>query len=443
MDTDETVSGALALVEVAGLPIEALDALWSVGLVGTSRAYPPSDDVAADLIATSTTTPVHEALARSLRSATLLNDLVARHPTVTEIAVRNPHFNGPTPNTVTFDTWEVSREQADGQWQTEPQPYKAAWLIIRAGHSALTATLLDGRLAGTLPAAQHEIADILHSELFANGTHPSGEQADPNAAECRRLRTATLPLVDAATAREALIALHGHAGNNLTADDIIASLPLIAGGVIAPDGMAAGMAPDGLAYLRACDNGPAATLLERFTADVKSRVAVTRKVDTRTVSHDMSESEATLFELEGDFEAAARIRLSGTGKKPFEETLELLEMADVETIVDWAEKRLPQRPGRYDVVKAMTHLGGLHAMELAEEMQHRPDPLVQNPELVVILPDPASPVTIEAVRFLAEYLIRELTGEDQWKALAALLLSGNGGTAIELASTVRLLNEDS
>jgi hypothetical protein len=101
----------------------------------------------------------------------------------------------------------------------------------------------------------------------------------------------------------------------------------------------------------------------------------------------------------------------------------MFDVADVDTIVDWAERRLPRKPADGKVAERIAAMDADLRAKVAAEVACRPEPLELCPELAMCLPGIGSqPVPAKAAR-PARVVLQRILGDDPeaWERFVASL----------------------
>lgn len=427
----------VAISAVEGLNQEAIDAFWRAGLVteATFETVPPSDEVARNIIGSVVLDPLHTSLAVALRNPELLKLLVANHPSTRPTALWNPYFDLDDSDVVGTRDEQVSsldsssdrdntREDALCILQgTSYDAYVAASALIRSASGRKVSEEITAHLTGT-PSKLGE-ALLKHMVLGeSNGKSSNATEVyDPNASEMTVMRTAVIDLLDGDAATEFIKLIATSPAVDLTPRDVRAILKALSAGDFAVDGcfpkklkVAAYMALEGesLATQEVLDH-----LHEKASQRVRFRPSKAVKSRLAPVAQDCSDDEAFILELLGHEGAAASIRLDSSSELSDEEIADALDSADVETIVDWAEGRLRQRPTTETVVAQLERLGEDKIDTIAKELALRPDPLQMQPGLVIAMPGATRmPISKDSAKLLAMYLSERVSSAEQWTVLA-------------------------
>lgn len=139
-------------------------------------------------------------------------------------------------------------------------------------------------------------------------------------------------------------------------------------------------------------------------------------------------------------DAAARLAISA-GNLSDDEFVNRLPDADVETIVDWAEKRLGHQPQPGQVAEVLDGLSGDRQKEVLAEVQRRPNPVQMQPELALCLPE-ASQLTLDerGAVYVAVTASRAFGDSDAaWTLAMQMLVQGWSQTLLELIRSVEAL----
>lgn len=162
-----------------------------------------------------------------------------------------------------------------------------------------------------------------------------------------------------------------------------------------------------------------------------------------SVSSDSVTQDDYLAALEvlGLGDAAARLAISA-GNLSEDEFEKRIGSADVETIVDWAEKRLGQQPAPGRVAEVLDTLDTDRQLEVLAEVARRPNPLDLQPELALCLPKASElKVTEKSAVYVANIAQRAL-GEsvDSWSLACQLLTQGWSQSTLEMIRSVEALS---
>jgi hypothetical protein len=139
-------------------------------------------------------------------------------------------------------------------------------------------------------------------------------------------------------------------------------------------------------------------------------------------------------------DAAARIAIS-SGNLSDEEFLERLPEADVDTIVDWAERRLGQQPLPGQVVDVIDNMPASRQHEIVAEVSRRPNPMELQPELALCLPEAHLLMLNERTAVFVASTATKALGESQaaWSLAIELLTQGWEPSVLELLRSVEAL----
>jgi hypothetical protein len=120
-------------------------------------------------------------------------------------------------------------------------------------------------------------------------------------------------------------------------------------------------------------------------------------------------------------------------------TLEaVLEAADIETVVDWAQGAMQVLPDAEEVVALMTKMPGSRFDEFCAEVTLRPDPTEEQPALSIAIREPMNQQWRPAgVHAAVQHLCAELTDAKTWHLAMALLANGWKSSTWELAACAK------
>lgn len=146
------------------------------------------------------------------------------------------------------------------------------------------------------------------------------------------------------------------------------------------------------------------------------------------------------LEVLGLGDAAARLAISA-GNLSEEEFEKRIESADVETIVNWAEKRLLQQPAPGRVAEVLDTLDTARQLEVLEEVARRPNPLELQPELALCLPKASELKVTETSAVYVANVAQRAIGDsvDGWSLACQLLTQGWSQSALEMIRSVEAL----
>jgi hypothetical protein len=430
-----------ALLGVEGLTPAATDALWRANAAegwqpGAAALCPPSHQLADELIASPPGTPGIAALAAALRDPQCLHDTVVAHrtPPVWEAAAQNPSLSPATSDMMAADPAGVvlvSNRRAARQALTDAETAGAASAatvaaaLINALEAVTIADLLvadaRGTLTGVRSAVAAELARILVDDVVW------GEAG----ATRRRVRDRVLELVPGAVRRELGADIAREEGAPLTAVSLAAAAQAVNAGELQLDEIAATLDAEAVAYAHLVGGTPAGFLprpkpTKRPTAPKRDELG----------RHDSAADEAALMEALGMASVGSRSRLNSTDVCSPQALATALDAADTDTVIDWAEGRLPQRPSAGAVEQEMGRMALTRLRSLAAEVARRPDPLTMCPELIVVYPGAAAQrVDRKAARAAAIQLQRQLGSDTaSWAVAARLLADAAEETLVELAA---------
>lgn len=442
IQTEESAPFGVALSSVAGIPTEAVDAIWQAGLVtsSTPRLRQPSDKMVDELIASPVTAIEHHALAACLRDSAKLEALIAAHPSVAASAVDNCFLTQDTAVEICGDDPELSSGPigertlipADFSGCDPAQFQSAASSIVLARLAPCAAEMLDAQANGSASTEESGIADEIVDLII------TGE--DPNAGDHRRFRAAVLDLVDSSTRTKLLIKISEASGLLGTAHDWAGLVDLIDSGIVFEEEVETRVDADAWLWSKMTGNDS----YDAFSVFGKSSpspagAGKTKSKGPKPVQVDSISDEAELLAMLGYEEVASRTVLDSNSSVSGEELEAALDAADPETVIDWAENRLPRRPLQGDVTAQMIRMGLDRVKELSLEVAKRPDPVEQNPELIIMTPGIAGAVIEpKAARMLAEFLYARLSGDVEWAILASLLGDiASSDTVIEILEAAK------
>jgi hypothetical protein len=139
-------------------------------------------------------------------------------------------------------------------------------------------------------------------------------------------------------------------------------------------------------------------------------------------------------------DAAARIAISA-GNLSDEEFLELLPEADVDTVVDWAERRLAQQPLPGQVIDVIDTMPSSRQHEVMLEVARRPNPMEMQPELALCVPEATLLMLNERSAVFVASTAANALGESQaaWSLAIELLTQGWEPSVLELLRSVEAL----
>lgn len=156
-------------------------------------------------------------------------------------------------------------------------------------------------------------------------------------------------------------------------------------------------------------------------------------------SADLDDYLAAL-EVLGLGDAAARLAISA-GNLSEDEFEQRIASADVETIVDWAEKRLGQQPAPGRVAEVLDTLSTDRQLEVLAEVARRPNPLDLQPELALCLPKASELKVTEKSAVYVANIAQRAIGEsvDGWSLACQLLTQGWSQSTLEMIRSVEAL----
>lgn len=167
---------------------------------------------------------------------------------------------------------------------------------------------------------------------------------------------------------------------------------------------------------------------------------VSHKRDFGATSTGSQDDYLAALEVLGLGDAAARLAISA-GNLSEEEFEQRIASADVETIVDWAEKRLGQQPAPGRVAEILDTLDTARQLEVLEEVARRPNPLDLQPELALCLPKASELKVTEKSAVYVANIAQRAIGEsiDGWSLACQLLTQGWSQSALEMIRSVEAL----
>ena len=146
------------------------------------------------------------------------------------------------------------------------------------------------------------------------------------------------------------------------------------------------------------------------------------------------------LEVLGLGDAAARLAISA-GNLAEDEFEQRIAAADVETIVDWAEKRLGQQPSPGRVAGVIDTLDTARQLDVLAEVARRPNPLELQPELALCLPKASELKVTEKSAVYVANIAQRAIGEsvEGWSLACQLLTQGWSQSALEMIRSVEAL----
>lgn len=427
-----------AIASTAGLPTTAVDALWSAGLVAAELTpQAPSAPVVAQVIAAGDPQQL-ALLAAAVTDSSTLDTVVRATPAGSpawEAAAANP--------ALAEDTYDVMAASTKAHTMLAARRASRTSLGLLAAQPDLAATVADelfasadavviaNEIAG--PRADESLAAALWHKLVGATW---GAAATPN----RKVRDAVLTLAAPAVRDELTVAIATNRGAPITPTLAAAIVENVDAGALELAAVTARLDGDATAWC-AMVKGTALDLAATATSDASEAAAAKAKARESIDIHDSSADEAAMLLAMGMDEIAYHTVLSDDTPVDAQLLSDALNHAAIETLADWAERRLGRVPAPGDLV---AHLGSLplaRLRELATELATRPDPLVCNPEVVFALPEVTSQqVTPMVARMAAQYLVEQLDADAAaWTLMAKLIDDGDEATLVELAAAARTI----
>jgi hypothetical protein len=445
IETNDDAPFGVALASVAGISDEAIDAAWRSDLItsATNRLQPPSEHVAQEMIDNPTTSVTHHALAATLRNSEMLHDLLVKHPDTGASAVENYFLTRESAQMIVDHDEDLAsgsvalRLTADTVFPTallqqEAESAASALLLSRLAVDA--AQLFDSVADGTASAGATSVVDEL-VKLVVTGE-------DPNAGDHRRFRAALLELVGDDARQSLLFKISEEKSLLGTPSDWKHLIELIDDGLLFEDEIETRVDADSWLWAKLTGNAGYDAFSEfgRKSGTSSPRQEKDALKGRKAVQIDSTSDEAELMALLGYEEIAARTVLDSNASVSKEELESALDIADAETVIDWAEGRLPRRPLTGDVIEQMLRMGVDRVVELSVEVGNRPDPLKQNQELIIMTPGiAAAHIDPKSARALVEFLSARIADEN-WVVLLSLLADArDNDTVIQLLEAVNSL----
>jgi hypothetical protein len=435
-----------ALLTVPGLPQEAVDAIWRSGAVagwslGDTPLLPPSDQYTAELLTAPSETPELVALAASLTNPQILSGLVRthQHEAVWSAAAANLSLAPATSDTMSaspLGVRTVAARKAARQALTEAEKAQntamvesLAQMIIEAGEAVLAAELIEDHLAASATGVRNGVAVAILAELIA-------VEWGPKAHHIRVFRDRVLQICDTATRADLAGRIARTTEAPVTAVALEAIADLVGSAKLMPAEITARLDAEAAAYadlVGGFANDVLAAQLAKAAKPVRKAAPARKAPDLG--KHDSTADEAALLTALGLGSVAARSTLNSAEPATPAQLATALDTADAETVIDWAEGRMPKRPEPGEVTREMTRMAYRRLRELAAEVARRPDPLENCPDLVMIAPKVAERAVGNKAARSAAVLITKRLGRDSdaWQVFAKLVNDAPEETLLELA----------
>ena len=454
---DEKARTPIAISSSHALPQVAIDELWRRRQPRIISGWPlpqaPSHDVAVGLLADKLTLKASEeftaALAAVVPSAVLLDEILATLPSsdvVASAAAWNPHMSKASRATHSFSHITATGSTAGAEVTRR---------FLEADIDACIDALLDANLESEMSALLVRLSSIMR----ASSPEVAKRVIDAFVPEADAWTSEELTSSDACMQQWVLRAARGAILNRLETVDpvkfaIIGAEIANTGRLVDPYVVSAidaafstGLVPADVtlnmsAYSQAraeviCDE--ASPLRAQKAAPVVSHKRKKDSTPTNIIDSDQDLYLAGL-ELLGLSDAAARLAVSA-GNLSDDEFVSRLNDADVDTIVDWAERRLGQQPTEGQVAEVIDQMTQDRQREVLAEVLRRPNPIELQPELALCLPD-ASLLQLHerGSVFVAVTATRSLGENVQaWSLALELLVQGWEPTFLELIRSVEAL----
>lgn len=427
-----------------GLPTEARDALWRAGLLDKWRddwpaPQPPSDEL-FDELAARATGGVARALAAAATDPARLDRLVrsSRDKRVAAAAAANPYLDASTTREIAGrrDSAEtvsdrVTAQQllADHVATNATDAVHVARSLVEAREAVVCADVLTSRHYGIANAGEASVAEALLDELVGAG---AGSEHDT----ARLVRGAVLVLLEQRLPEAWLDMGERIARTPGAAIDpgaLAAVSAAIDAGRLAVGDVVARLDADAATYAEFLSPTAAALVPPPERHKVVAPEPRDRRWKERAASVKL---EAQALALLGHGDAGARAVLVSREEIDDDEVDRMLDGAGIDTILDWAEGRLPHRPNEGDVVERIRRMSADEFAELADEVDRRPDSLERCAELALCLPGAASkPVARSAARPIRAHLQRALGANGAaWEHVAAHIARGTKTSLLDLTA---------
>jgi hypothetical protein len=424
-----------ALAAVAGLPPAGIDALWAAGVVADSPVPQAPSPSASQRVLANADPAMLEALAAATRDSQVLHAVVVKATPSAEPVARAAAAN-PVLSDATFTLLDTDA---------------ASHTLVAARRSARASLAACGANASLAPATADElfaagealyVADIVAAGR-ADGTLGAalwhkliGATWGAKASQSRLVRDTVLVIADPPLRAELAAAVATNRNAPLTPVAAAAAVELIDAGTLAIGDVTARMDGDAFAWSRTAGATAVALGDAQFTDPAADEAAKRRAAMAEAGVYDTAADEAAMLLALGMADAAHHTILSSDS--PVDQAVldAALDDAAVETLADWAERRLGRVPAPGDLLRHLSRLPLGRLRELADELAVRPDPLVCNPELVFTIPSVTeAKVSPTAARWAAALLTDQLGGDDAaWAVLAQMVADGDDATLLELAT---------
>lgn len=304
--------------------------------------------------------------------------------------------------------------------------------LVTAREGILCAQLLASRADGTLSGFELDVADAVDKLLLNASWGAKAAQARAT----RRAALSELAKTHPASVTEFGFRLAENQYGVIDPGALDSVAAAINAGVVDPNSVQARLDADAAAWAELRTDGVAALIPEPTVVPLERKKALNPFAE-KCIG---TKAEWQALALLGMATASSRAALSSSEPLTDEELTEALEEADVETVVDWAEKCLPHKPAPGQVLDVLLSMEPDRASSVAAEVDLRGGATDANPELALCLPGAASrPIPAAAARAVRAHMQRAI-GEDrdQWAVAATLIDDGWEGTLVDLAEAAVL-----
>lgn len=442
-----------ALAASHALPQAGVDAVWRQRVPRIIPKWPlpvaPSSDVVDELLSDSTllraSTDFAAALASVIRDSAQLDRLltICKAKEVTLAAQTNPYLDSKRRASMPFSSIAVTGNDADAEVTRR---------ILSGDIVSIVAAFADPNLSQAAELRLVELSNVVKTggnvklASVVESAFPSADKTSIEAAAqnddpatqpwtVRHLRGAILAelSVQNPAAFASVGAKLAHAGRLIDPYQIAAIEAAFQAGLLEPD---VKVSLSGYSAAAAELHCPEDSPL-RATAEVPT--VNHRRAPADSAYSDEDPYLAALAAL-GLGDAAARLAISA-GNLTDDEFVSRIPDADVETIVDWAEKRLGHQPKPGQVAEVLDGLSGDRQKEVLAEVQRRPNPVQLQPELALCLPE-ASQLTLDerGAVYVAVTASRAFGDSGAaWTLAVQMLVQGWSQTLLELVRSVEAL----